>query len=385
MRATVLKDPALTKQAGRFVWLSIETERLTSAAFLERYPMDVWPTYFTIDPVTEKAELKWLGTATVAEIERWLDDGERAVHRAWAQGVGASQALEETLADADRREAAGQHADAARLYGELVDQAPADWSRRSRVVGSLVRALDEARDDSTCAQRAVALVPSLPLGPAFASAAALGLSCAVAAPPDAAWRKKALERLESLTRRGLDAPGLLADDRSGLYEQLAESRAAQSDQAGARALAGAWWDFLTGESARATSPEGRSALDSHRVEAALLLGDPARALPALERSEQELPNDYNAPARIAVLFRELGRYDDALAANARALSKVYGPRKLRVLLTEAQIYEKKGDVLAAKKAARDALDAAEALPPSQRPKALIQQLRARVGEALGRD
>ena len=66
MRATVLRDPALVKMAGRFVWLEIDTEKEGNAAFLEKFPIEVWPTFLVIDPATEKPVLKWLGTATAA-------------------------------------------------------------------------------------------------------------------------------------------------------------------------------------------------------------------------------------------------------------------------------------------------------------------------------
>src|SRR5512137_1604427 len=55
MRATVLEDEALTKLAGRFVWLEIDTEKDVNAGFLERYPIQVWPTFLVVDPATERA------------------------------------------------------------------------------------------------------------------------------------------------------------------------------------------------------------------------------------------------------------------------------------------------------------------------------------------
>ena len=33
MRATVLEDPAFVRQAGRFVWLDVNTERAESASY----------------------------------------------------------------------------------------------------------------------------------------------------------------------------------------------------------------------------------------------------------------------------------------------------------------------------------------------------------------
>ena len=54
MRATVLTDATLKTQAGRFVWLSIDTEELKNAAFLDRYPFEAVPTFEVIDAKTEK-------------------------------------------------------------------------------------------------------------------------------------------------------------------------------------------------------------------------------------------------------------------------------------------------------------------------------------------
>jgi hypothetical protein len=104
MRATVLRDPALVKMAGRFVWLEIDTEKEGNAAFLEKFSIEVWPTFLVIDPATEKPALKWLGTATAADLIRLLADGERAVKGAPGQGADA------LLAQADRENAAGRTA-----------------------------------------------------------------------------------------------------------------------------------------------------------------------------------------------------------------------------------------------------------------------------------
>ena len=49
LRAYVFTDAALAKQAGRFVWLSIDTEKDRNAPFLAKFPVDVWPTLMVID------------------------------------------------------------------------------------------------------------------------------------------------------------------------------------------------------------------------------------------------------------------------------------------------------------------------------------------------
>jgi tetratricopeptide (TPR) repeat protein len=122
----------------------------------------------------------------------------------------------------------------------------------------------------------------------------------------------------------------------------------------------------------------RVAFDSHRVGAALALGDPARAVPALLASERDLPEDYNPPARLAILYREMGRYDEALVESQRALDKAYGARKLRIFDTRADIFARKGDPAAARRTLEEALAYADSLPRSQQPQALLAQLRKKL-------
>ena len=63
MRAYVLPDARLLKLAGRFVRLEVDTEQPGSAAFVERFPIDAWPTLLVIDPATEAVVVRWAGTA----------------------------------------------------------------------------------------------------------------------------------------------------------------------------------------------------------------------------------------------------------------------------------------------------------------------------------
>jgi hypothetical protein len=134
MRATVFTDAALTRHAGRFVWLSIDTEREENASFQERFPISGWPTLLVLDPTTEKAALKWMGSATVPQLVKLLEDGERVVR-------GGGEGLQVKLAAADRAFAEGRAADAAALASEVAAGAPADWDRRPRSVELWVTSL----------------------------------------------------------------------------------------------------------------------------------------------------------------------------------------------------------------------------------------------------
>ena len=85
----------------------------------------------------------------------------------------------------------------------------------------------------------------------------------------------------------------------------------------------------------------------------------------LRESEKDLPDDYNPPARLAVAYIAMKNPDVALAASNRALPKVSGPRRVRVLQTRSDIFAAKGDAAASREALEQALACAEA--PAGRP------------------
>lgn len=372
MRAAVFTDAALAKQAGRFVWLSVDTEKPGSAPFQEKFPIEAWPTLLVIDPAREAVLLRWLGSANVQDLGGLLDDGARALNPAPADALGAA------LARADALEARGQHRESAEAYRGVLASAGPAWSDAPRVLQSLSFALTEAGALEECAHLARERVPALPPGPAAANLVATGLQCAADAPDTAAWKKPALEQLEPLAQAALKSPGLLADDRSGIYEVLTGLRAARHDDAGHRAMALEWLTFLEGEAKRAKSPEARAAFDPHRTEAAIAAGDPARALPALQQSERELPGDYNPPARQASVYLALGKLPEALAASDRALALVYGPRTLRVLDVRASILERLGRHAEARAALERAIQVGRALPKAQQSERQLKALDARL-------
>ena len=350
MKAYVFSDPALKKQARRFVWLSIDTEKERNAPFLAKYPIEVWPTLMVVDPAREQAVLRWPGSVNVVQLGKLLDDGERA-----ARGDGE-------LARADRLLAEGKKPEAAAAYRAALANLPAD--KRPRAIESLLGALQMAHDTDGCAKAGVELVPAMPRGPSFANAVSIALSCAGEGKGEA--RKAALATLEPLGDEAVKLPGLLADDRSGLYETMVDLRDEAGDAAGKKAVAARWLAFLESEAAKAPDIEKRAAFDPHRVNAALALGEPLRVEAELKQSERDLPGDYNPAARLALIYRAAGRLDDSLAAVDRALGKVYGPRAMRLYDLKADVQLKKGDRAGAKKTLEAALVAARALPVEQR-------------------
>ena len=336
---------------------------------MARYPVESWPTLMVVDAAREQAVLRWPGSANAAQLVKLLDDGERAVRG------GGSAALDE-LARADRLNAEGKKREAAALYRAALPRLPTD--KRTRAIESLLGGLALAHDADGCAQAALELLPSMARGPSFANAASVGIGCAAELKGDE--RRRRLAVLAPLGDEAVALPGLLADDRSSLFEALVGLREEAGDVAGGKAMAQRWLTFLEGEAQQASTVEQRASFDPHRVNAALALGEPLRAEAALRASERDLPADYNPPARLAIVYRAAGRTDDALAAVDRALGKVYGPRALRLYELKSELQLKKGDRAGAKKTVASALAAARALPPGpardRAVAALEKQLRA---------
>jgi len=368
MRAHVLTDARLVKLAGRFVWLSIDTEQPRNADFVARFPIDAWPSILVVDPATEEVVLRWAGTATAEQIERLALDGERALH-----AKGASRA-DQALARADRLLGEREHAKAAAAFREAVAAGGPRWTGRSRAAEAAVQALGIAGEPLACADAARELLPAVTSAASRARVAAQGLSCAVSVDDERA-RAERVPPLEAEARRALTAKGVLGDDRSWLYDVLSEARDKAGDEAGKLRFAREWLAFLDRETRKARTPAERSAFDGQRVSAALRLGAPEKALPAIEASMRDLPRDYVPPTLAGVLYLELGRGADALAAADRALALAEGPRRIRVLVLKAQAQQALGAAPAARATLEQALREGEALPEGRRPTGYVRRAR----------
>jgi len=234
-------------------------------------------------------------------------------------------------------------------------------------VESLLTAMYGAKQHEACARKALEELPKTPRSLSWANGALLGMYCVLSLPEDHAAGAALRGGLEAKVAEALAPPAIdmSADDRSGLYEVWVQARDAAKDTAGVKALAAEWLTFLEAEAAKAPHPQARTVFDSHRMLAAMKLETPGRAIPAIEQSEKDLPQDYNPPARLATLYRLEGRLDDALAASDRALERVQGARRLSVLSGRADIFVARKDTASAVKTLEEAIAFAKTLPASQ--------------------
>lgn len=366
MRVNVLHDPSLAPMASEFVWLALDTEKDENASFVSRFTNDAWPTLWVIDAEHDKAVLKWAGTATAPELIELL----RAVKTG-----GADSEATMAFVRASHAAAWGEKEEAERGYRAAIAAASPTHPHRGRAVEALVGMLAARDAEAECAEVALREGPSLPAGTSRATVLAEGLGCAREAkrPDLSAGLVKAAE--EALVDPD---PRTLPDDRHAMYEELFETKKAAGDAAGAKAVAERWVSYLDGEAGHAKTKEARAALDPDRLLAYLALGAPDRAIPMLTESERDFPQDYNPPARLALVYLEKKDLEQAQAAIDRAITRVYGPRAMRVFLTAADIAKARGDHAAERRALEQALARTEhaSLSPGQK------KLRARIEKRL---
>jgi tetratricopeptide (TPR) repeat protein len=313
--------------------------------------------------------MRYVGGATAPQLTKMLD-GVESDYRARA----ASSAVK-LLAKADGLASDGNHAAAAKAYEEALAAGSKRWRGYGRAAESLVFELS-LTDDAQCATRAFALYPSVRGTSSAANVASTGLSCAASADKATPARAGWLQKLEKATREVFDDPkiALSGDDRSGLYIALIDARDAAGDEEGAVALKTQWASFLEQAAAESKTAEQRAVYDSHRLSAYLDLGMPEKAIPMLEQSERDFPNDYNPPARLALAYKAMKEYDKALDASNRAMAKIEGPRRLTVLGARADIFTAMGDKKAARETIASAVEYAKSLPEGQRSENRIKSL-----------
>jgi len=380
MRAYVFTDPALASLAGRFVWLDIDIEKPENAAFRKRMQVNVLPTYLVLDPADERSALRWVGGATAPQLARILDDARVAV-AAGRTVTGRKNAVltpaDRALARADSLYGKADFVGAVTAYPQALAAAPPDWPRYGRAVESLLFSLSQTEAYEPGAQLALDAYPRLKGTSSAANLAATGLDCALSLPDDHPRRRElvdALDRIAQELAADRSIP-MAADDRSAVYIAVLDARKAAKDSVGTHAAAAAWATYLDGEAARATTPEARAVFDSHRLSSYLELGEPERAIPMLAASERDLPRDYNPPARLATAYKAMKRWSDALAASDRAMARAYGPRKLLLYRTRADIFVGLADSTSARRTLDEAVSFAESLPSGQRSESTVTSLR----------
>ena len=180
MRAYVFTDPALAKHAGRFVWLGINGEKAQNAPFRQKYKIPGYPTYYVIDPVTGDVRLRWIGGASVAQLDQLFAEQSAAYARGSAP---AGTGFDAVLRIADSLYAADAHAAAAARYAEAIATAPASSPARSRAIDARLFSLSQADSAEACLSLAERELPTERHTVFAANVAGSGLGCALQLAP----------------------------------------------------------------------------------------------------------------------------------------------------------------------------------------------------------
>jgi tetratricopeptide (TPR) repeat protein len=243
------------------------------------------------------------------------------------------------------------------LYDQALQNGGPEWPHHTRAIESLVMAYFFAHNMDACLQTPVREAPGMHRDRSFVNTVYFGLDCSKPGTPE-------LKKLEELAEEGVRIPGVLGDDTSSLYQNLASIYRRDGDHAAATRTATAWLEYLQKQIAAAPNAESRLGYDLHLVSAAGMLQKPELALAEVLRTERELPDDYNPPRLAGQIYEDMGRLDDALAACGRAIDKAYGARKVSLYMARGRLFEKKGDDAGAKRAYTDGLAYAKTLPES---------------------
>lgn len=352
MRAT-LNDAMLLRYAGRFVWLELNFDAPANQAFIARNGVTYTPSFFILDPTDEHALSTQLGAMNLRELLAFLDRGESGFLSKEKTPADAA------LAEGDALLGRGDARDAAEKYGEALRLGGRSWPERDHTLGSFIWSLMLNRQSQRCAQTAAAEAPAMGRGQAFGRVVLAGLACIDQAEPSR-WADAARSALEPLAAEAIALPATVRDHRFQLYQQLMSAAKTRGDSNTVTKWGELWLREL--DTTHPANDDERSALDVARVDAASIMGDPERVLPALIVSERAMRANYNASLRLAQMEIDAKKYGEAIAACNRGLIHVSGPiGRTWLLQTKADALIHKNNFSAADRVLKDALRAAKAI------------------------
>jgi predicted negative regulator of RcsB-dependent stress response len=356
MRVT-LADTSLARYAGQFVWLALDFDKPKNRTFLTLHGTTYTPSFYVLDPDDEHATATQLGAMTLPEVTQFLERGERGMTRK------ANTPAEAALARGDAMLARDQPAAAAAAYGQALRVAEQTWAERDRATGSFTWALSISKQWQRCAETAAAEAPKMPRNEMFGRIVLAGWTC-VDQGQAAPWAETARKTLEPLAVEAIALPVTVRDHRFKLYQELMGNAQDRGDSASVVRWGDQWLNELN--ASKPTNDDERSAFDIARVDAARVMGDSSRVLPALIASEQAMPNNYNASLRLAQMETQAKQFGDAVAACDRGLEHVSGPLgRAWLLQVKADALTQQGKSAEAHRVLAKALRAAQMIGPQQ--------------------
>ena len=368
MQSTVFTDASFKPDAGRFVFVALDTDREVNAEALAKYPLSAWPTFYMIgeDAASHAPDAvlaRFVGAASLAQFHTFLDAGVKAQQ-------GGAAGADAHLLGAERAIALKDTAVAEEELTAALAQAPADWSRRPDALGSLIHNKRRRGDFAGCLDVAERSLDQTGNAAAATDFIVIAMTCAEALHADATaaprikrLRERAAARLAGLVA-DRKAP-LSVDDRSDALANLRELQDALDKHAEARATAEKQRALLDDAAGKAPTPMAAMTYNWQRCEVYTYLGRPLELVPALEKSARDLPKEYDPRARLGWIYLQAGKLPEAARWTDEALAMVYGPRKARVLGQRAEIAEKQHDAATERRMREEIVRLWETMPAGQ--------------------
>ena len=337
MKHYVFTDPSLAPAGKRVEAVAIDTDQPVNAAFLERYDVRAWPTFFVIDPADGAVLGTWPGSASAKELRAFVEQSIDVFDAHRKKTLDPSSALA-LLVQAKAAHAKARYADAAKLYEKSLAAAKPDWPRRSEALLGWVTSLYHDESWVECARVGRDHVESVTGAAIPADFINYYWGCMTRLAPGPK-RKAAQEKAVTVLRAHIEktSSDMSVDDRSDALAILARALKSLGDAHGARRAHEKRVKLMENAAEAAPTPQIAQTYDYARANAYVALGRPHFAIEMLRKREKELPDSYEPPARLASVLVGMHRWKEALVAIDRALAKSYGPRKLRYLETKRRI------------------------------------------------
>lgn len=395
MKAHVFTDAQIEAYAKKFVWLSLDTDKLENARALKLMPVDAWPTIYVFSPVDDSIQGRMVGAATPEQLIGLFEQGLEGHKGVLARKDGFKKAPHMAQwREADTLMAEGEPGLAAFRYGKAYHLSPRGWARRQELVSAWALALYQADKFDKCLK--IGGSHLVPATKAVAASAADFIQTVNGCADGlirtgkggeleaeiSRFRRRAVVALKGLLDR--KDGHLTVDDRADAMRILRELYLDLDRQDEAKAIAEAQLKLLDEAALAAPDQKARAMYNWPRSEVYLFLGRGPDLVDQLRYSAQQLPNEYDPIYRLAWMLHKLGRDQEAVEPAQQAANMTYGPRKARALTLLGDIHEALGNLTETRRARMGAVAMLEGLPQSQRsPKAIeaARQALARLPKA----
>ncbi|HEY0251187.1 MAG TPA: thioredoxin family protein, partial [Kofleriaceae bacterium] len=244
MQTTIFTDPSFAKDADRFVFVKLDTDKEQNAAAQQKLSISAWPTFYVLGE-DETVLGRWIGAASIAQFHQFIDAGAAALK-------GGADAATSHLISGERAQTAKDHATAVTELEAALKAAPTDYPRRGEILDSLVAAKAAAKDYAGCMALVEQYMDQMGTTSIAADFTATGATCADEAKADAKpFRTKIVARLQAILTEGKE---LSVDDRSDTMRIIREELDKLGKKDEAKKTAEAQAQLLDATAAKAQTP-----------------------------------------------------------------------------------------------------------------------------------